>query len=226
MIHSSATIHDRIGGVQWQGESDRQRNGLPSSVRELTSSSANTGTTNASATPGAKSSLARVSCAKHRPEIRMQSGCARPSSQRCRSALAHRSMDGWCRGRVGRPVTPAGLLVRDQAKRRRNRMMSEQATIGALRAEIARLQGQEREYLSEPRRADREKRREQLIGRWWLQHVHTQGSALPIPSLDVSGDEAWLFSDEALQADGYEQRKGNNGDEWWKPHLPSDRAGP
>ena len=93
--------------------------------------------------------------------------------------------------------------------------MSEQKTIGALRAEITRLEEQEREYLSEPWRADREKRREQLMGRWWLQHVHTQDLALLIPTLDFLGDEAWLFSDEALRADGYVLGLDENGCKAW-----------
>ena len=93
--------------------------------------------------------------------------------------------------------------------------MSEQKTIGALRAEIARLQGQEQEYLSAPWRVDRDKRREQLIGRWWLQIVHTGKRPLPIPSLDVLGDEAWLFSDEALQADGYVPKPDGKGGTVW-----------
>ena len=94
--------------------------------------------------------------------------------------------------------------------------MSEQATIGELQAEIARLQEQEREFLSEPRRGERDLRRGQLIGRWWLQRVHAQGSPLPIPSSDVLGDEAWLFSDEALQADGYVSELDRNGRTVWR----------
>ena len=93
--------------------------------------------------------------------------------------------------------------------------MSEQKTIGALQEEIARLQKQEREYLSEPQRRDREKRREQILGRWSMKQICTGDYPIPIPPPDVSGDEAWLFSDEALQADGYVRVSDGKGGTVW-----------